>query len=416
MTTTVVNTEEQDKKWIEKIHERIKTWGISSKEEAYLRRILRVYNMPDLTKQKGNPVEMIVERVISSEYYKGFLELSVPEVVAEYETFDMFGFPLDHVARRPSDSYFIQKDWKDSSQSMLLRPHTTVMWYHYLTKGEWLRHLEETWKIQVLSPWKVYRVDELDTTHHECFHQIDGLKIVKKDIENITQETLKEVLSETITLIFWEEVSCSFHEDSFPYTVESLEVEVEYDEKVIEVLWAGIVHPDVLEKLWVDSSKYHWWAFGFWIERLAMLLKKIPDIRIFWSEDERILKQWGDFEAYRAVSKLPPVFKDISFLVGKQLFIRDKQESQKKWEIEIVNEEDSFEIAGIVRDIAGWIVEEVRVIDIYENDSQFGSGQKSVTIKIVFRSLERSLTHEEINILYFQIRESITNELWYTLR
>ena len=412
MKTTIPNKDEQ---WIESVQKQIDQWGLSPKQEAYLKRILRVYNMPDLTKQKWNPVEMIARRLISSDYYKDFVRLDVPEVVAEYETFDMFHFPHDHVARRPSDSYFIQKDEGDSSQSMLLRPHTTVMWYHYL-KGEWRETLEKNGEIKILSTGKVYRVDELDTTHHECFHQIDGLKIVRKDREEITQNTLREVLSETIRSVFWKEVPHKFHEDSFPYTVESLEVEVEYNEKVIEVLWAWIVHPSVLEALWIDSTKYSGWAFGFWIERLAMLLKDIPDIRIFWSEDERVLKQWWDFEPYKAVSSLPPVYKDISCIVDKTLFQKDEKESQKKWAIELINEADSFEIAGIVRDIAGWIVEEVRVIDIYENDSQFGSDKKSVTINIVFRSLERSLTHEEINILYFQIRESITNELWYTLR
>ncbi len=416
MSDTAMIIPNQDKKWIGFLEKKINTGDLSSKEEAYLRRILRVYNMPDLSKQKGNPVEMVIARILNAGYYRGFTQLNIPEIVAEYETFDMFHFPQDHVARRPSDSYFIQKDTQNPSKSMLLRPHTSVMWYHYLIKWWGLEALKKEWEIKILSSGKVYRVDELDTTHHECFHQIDGLKIIRKDKEIITQDTLKEVLSETIRSVFVKEVPHKFHKDSFPYTVESLEVEVEYNGKVIEILGAGIVHPDVLELLWIDSAKYNGWAFGFWIERLAMLLKDIPDIRIFWSEDERVLKQWGDFEPYNIVSSLPPVYKDISFIVDKNLFIKDKVESQKKWEIEIINEADSFEIAWLVRDIAGWLVEEVRVTDIYENDSQFWSDKKSVTVKIVFRSLEKSLTHDEINILYFQIRDKIIEDLWYKLR
>ena len=134
---------------------------------------------------------------------------------------------------------------------------------------------------------------------------------------------MKDVLSNTIKSVFWKDLPHKFNEDSFPYTLESLEVEVEYNWKKIEVLWSWIVHPEVLEKLWIDSKKYNWWAFGFWIERLAMSLKNIPDIRIFWSLDPRILKQWWNFDSYNSVSSLPPVYKDISFLVDKKLFEKD---------------------------------------------------------------------------------------------
>lgn len=135
-------------------------------------------------------------------------------------------------------------------------------------------------------------MDELDKTHHECFHQIDGLRIVAKDREIIDQNTLKDVLSATIKALFGESVQYRFHADQFPYTLDSLEVEVEYEGQWIEVLGAGIVHPSVLEKLGIDPEKYNGWAFGFGIERLAMPLKKVPDIRIFWSHDPRITAQW----------------------------------------------------------------------------------------------------------------------------
>jgi len=265
MENNIISIPNDDEKWINYLKNEISNQKLTEKEVAYLKRILRIYDMPDLSKQTWNPVEMIINSILNSDYFENFSMLRVPEIVWEYETFDLFNFPENHVARRPSDSYFIKKDHKNNKESILLRPHTSVMWYHYITKWWWLEELQKTWKLKALSWWKTYRVDELDKTHHECFHQIDGLKITAKDKELITQNTLKEVLSNTIKSIFWNEIKYYFNEDSFPYTLESLEAEVEYQWKRIEVLWSWIVHPKVLEKLWIDPTKYNGWALGFGI-------------------------------------------------------------------------------------------------------------------------------------------------------
>lgn len=406
-----------DDYWFNYIKEQIKKSAeLDIKQKAYLQRIIRVHSMLNLIKEKWNPVNMVFERIIGSQYFRGFDLVSVPEVVNEYETFDLFNFPNNHVARRVSDSYFIKKDDKDTSKSMLLRPHTSVMWKYVMDELKWKKVLEQWGKLQILSSWKVYRVDDIDPTHHECFHQIDGLKITRKEKELITQETLKNVLLEVIHSLFWEDIEYRFNVDTFPYTQESLEVEVMFNWKWLEVLWAWIVHPTVMEKLWLDSEKYNGWAFGFWIERLAMALKKIPDIRLFWSNDERVKKQWWTFESYKEVSNLPPVYKDISFIAPKTKFIKDINESEKSGSFELENEADLFEIAWIIRDIAWDLVEEVKIIDMFENTKKFWTDNKSVSIKITFRSLERTLTNEEINIMYFKIRENIENELWYRLR
>jgi len=405
-----------DNKWIDFINTKLELWNLADKEVWYLKRIFRVYNMPNLIKQEWNPVNMIVDSIYNSEFFKDFKHIESPEVVNEYETFDLFNFPDEHVARRISDSYFINKDSNNLSNSMLLRPHTSVMWKYFLEDAKWKEELEKTWEVNVLSSWKVYRVDDVDPTHHECFHQIDWLKIIEKNNEEITQDTLKKVLENVIHTLFWENIEYKFNVDTFPYTKESLEVEVMFNWKWLEVLWAWIVHHSVMDKLWLDSEKYNWWAFGFWIERLAMALKKIPDIRLFWSEDERVTKQWGDFEAYKEVSNLPPVFKDISFLVPKNMFLKDLNESEKSWELELVNEADLFDIAWISRDVAWDLIEEIKIVDIFESDKKFWEDKKSVSIKITFRSLERTLTNEEINKMYFEIRSKIENELNYNLR
>ena len=342
-----------------------------------------------------------------------------PEVVNEYATFDLFFFPKDHVARRPSDSFFIEKN-EDTKKSILLRPHTTVVWYYYLIEQWGKEKLYQTWEVKVLSYWKVYRVDNLDKTHHQVFHQIDGFKIVEKSKEMITQSTLKEVLTQTIQAIFGTDVKIRFSEDNFPYTVESLEAEVFYDWEWLEVLGAGIINPEVFKMLWIDPEKYNWWAFWFGIERLAMLLKWVPDIRIFWSNDPRITKQWWEKDKkFEEVSKYPPVYKDVSFIVPKDRFIKDEEETKKKWTIQVKDEHHFWEISNVIRD-AMWekqdLVEEVIITDIYENDKKFWENRKSVTIKIKFRSFERTLTNEEINKVYFKIRDMIESRLWYELR
>ncbi len=405
----------EDQKHLKALEEKLKNFKLNATEIAYYNRILRVTSMPDLTKIPWNPVNMIVEKLTCSDYFKDFTIFSSPEVVKEFETFDLFYFPEDHVARRPSDSYFLQKT-NNKDDNLLLRPHTTIMWYHYLVKWEWWEKLKNTWEIQLLSYWKTYRVDELDKNHHECFHQIDWLKISLKEKEIINQDTLKDVLTQTIKSIFWENVEFRFNVDTFPYTTDSLEVEVKNGDKWLEVLWAGVVKWEVLEKLWIDSSIYNWWAFGFGIERLAMALKKIPDIRIFWSGDKRILSQWGNLETpYKEISQFPPVYKDISMIVPKNKFIVDEKELE---EIKLTRETEAnfFAITWIIRDIGDPLIEEVKIIDNFQNDKKFGNDKKSITIKIIFRAIDRTLTNEEINKIYFEIRENITKVLAYELR
>ena len=211
-----------------------------------------------------------------------------------------------------------------------------------------------------------------------------------------------------------------FSQDQFPYTVESLEVEVYHNGKWLEVLWAGIINPEVFKMLWIDPEKYNGWAFGFGIERLAMLLKWVSDIRVFWSKDPRITKQWEEKDKkFEEVSKFLPVYKDVSFTVPKNKFIKDEEETKKKWTIQVEDEHNFWEISNVVRD-AMWekqdLVEEVIITDIYENDEKFWEDKKSLTIKIKFRSFERTLTNEEINKVYFKIREMIENRLGYELR
>lgn len=403
--------------WIRFLENRIHTENLSLKEISYIKRIIRVLRMPDLTQIPWHPLQLILERILSSSFYKDFDCVVTPEVVTEWETFDVFHFPENHVARRPSDSYFLQKS-ENHAKSILLRPHTSVMWFYYLVCQDGKEKLQTRGEVKALSFWKVYRVDELDNTHHECFHQIDGLYLVEKAKTIITQEILKEVLGTTIKIIFWPDIEYRFHKDEFPYTRESLEAEVFYDGKWMEVLGAGVVQESVLGKLWIDSEKYNGWAFGFWLERMAMLLKRVFDIRVFWSKDPRITSQWGNFDPFVPVSDFPATTRDISFLVKKYQFIVDEEETQKKGYIQLTKdtESDFFDIASIARDVSWNIIESIRIHDIFEDDDRFWKEYKSVCIRITFRSFERTLSNDEVNEIYFTIRRKMEEELWFQLR
>ncbi len=104
--------------------------------------------MPDLSRREDHPIKIVIDKITGASFYDGFAHVQIPEVVAEWETFDLFNFPEVHVARRVSDSYFVNKS-DDVKESILLRPHTSVMWYHYLIEGGGKEVLEKQEKYQL---------------------------------------------------------------------------------------------------------------------------------------------------------------------------------------------------------------------------------------------------------------------------
>jgi phenylalanyl-tRNA synthetase alpha chain len=157
-------------------------------------------------------------------------------------------------------------------------------------------------------------------------------------------------------------------------------MEIEVNGKWVEVLGAGVVQPPVLEKLGIDSEKYNGWAFGFGLERLAIISMDLPDIRLFWSEDERVKKQLKLGNKFVEVSKYPPIVRDISFVVESDFIPND--------------------YFDLVRETAPDLVEEVHLIDKYENVEKFGENMLSYAFRITYRSTERTLTSEEVDTLH----------------
>jgi len=222
------------------------------------------------------------------------------------------------------------------------------------------------------------------------------LHICRKDEKIISQKDLKDVQVDLAKGIFGPDVKWKFIPDTFPYTVESLEMDIKFNGKWMEVNGAGLVHPQVLKNFGLDPEIYNGWAFGFG-DRLAMIKMEIPDIRILWSNDPRITGQFKNINSkYKEVSKHPAATRDISFIISKSVNLNNYYE--------------------IIRDCAGNLIEEVRLLDSYENEKKFGQGKISYTFRITYRSPERTLESREINEVQEKIREKTEKELKAVLR
>jgi phenylalanyl-tRNA synthetase alpha chain len=345
-------------------------------------RIRRYLNMPDLSRTEGSPIKEVVDRILAYPYFKDLDTIKTPEIVPADISFDLFDFPADHPARSKSDTYYVD-------DKNILRTHTTVMWYYYLNDTGVKQRVAENKPVGAFSFGKVYRKDEIDSKHMNVFHQIDGWYLTPKALKTITKTDLEEALGNIAKAVFGPEVKYRLNPDTFPYTDPSLEMEVEIGGKWVEVVGCGVVKSSVLDKLGVDSKNYTGWAFGFGLERLAIVSMDLPDIRLLWSNDERVKKQLKLGQKFVQVSKFPPVPRDISFIVDKS-FVPNNY-------------------FDLIREIGGDLVEQVELMDKYENEAKFGKDKISYTYHVVYRSPERTLTAEEVEPLHNKLYEETKN-------
>ncbi len=364
---------------IDTIEEKMLIAELQKRTDADGLRMARFLNMPDLSRMKGNPIAEIVSRILKSPYFKDLDVIKTPEIVPASISFDLFDFPVDHPARSRSDTYYVD-------DRNILRTHTTIMWYYYLLDENIKRRIAANEPVGAFSFGKVYRRDEIDRNHMNVFHQIDGWYLAPKSVKTIETKELEEALGNIAIAVFGPDVKYRLNKDTFPYTDPSLEMEVEIEGKWVEVVGCGVVKGSVLEKLGVDSSNYTGWAFGFGLERLAIVSMSLPDIRLLWSEDPRVTKQLQLGKKFVEVSKYPPITRDISFIIGSDFVPND--------------------YFDLIRDIGGNLVEQVSLLDKYENAAKFGAGKMSYTYRIIYRSNERTLTVEEINPIQEKITEA----------
>jgi phenylalanyl-tRNA synthetase alpha chain len=352
---------------------------LEPKTDVQSLRMKKYLSMPDLSRTPGSPINEIVTRILGQEDFKDFDIIKVPEVVPLDVSFDIYGFAPDHPARSPSDTYFLD-------EQNILRPHTTVMWYYYLNQPEVKEKMARGEAVGFFSFGKVYRKDEVDRNHMNIFHQMDGGFLIPKSKKTINVDDLQKVLSDVAKAVFGPDIKYRFNPDTFPYTDPSLEMEIEVGGRWIEVLGCGIMTDNLIRNLGLNPEEWSNWAFGFGLERLAIISMDLPDIRLFWSEDERVKKQLVLGQKYQEVSKFPPVVRDISFIVPKTFVPND--------------------YFDLVRENVPDLVEEIALIDKYENDIKFGADKLSYAYRITYRSLDRTLTSDEVDTIHKKIEQA----------
>ena len=204
----------------------------------------------------------------------GFQEVDGPEIESERFNFDMLNIRESHPARQMHDTFYIE------NKSKVLRTHTSPVQIRSL--------LEESPPLAIMSAGKVYRKDD-DATHLPMFHQVEGIYVA----EDVNFSNLKYLINQIIQKIFDQKTKVRFRPSFFPFTEPSAEVDVMGKDGWLEVLGCGMVHPNVLSKSNIDPEKYSGFAFGFGVDRLAMLMFEVRDLRLFFENDLRFLRQFS---------------------------------------------------------------------------------------------------------------------------
>lgn len=320
----------------------------------------------------------IIRSLIEQHFGSRYAALrNLDPIVTTKQNFDDLGFPLHHPGRSKSDTYYLNRD-------NVLRTHTSAHEIDTFKEGH------DRWLLAA----DVYRRDEIDASHYPVFHQMEGACVLPSDtaaatldaesaelearllragliVDDQTQRVtpdnpyqlehdattaeavrrnLKANLNALTLSLFGGHgpLEIRWIEAYFPFTSPSYEVEVKFAGKWLEILGCGVVRHRTLELAGQDHKIG--WAFGLGLERLAMILFGVPDIRLFWSKDQRFAEQFrpGQVSTFKAYSRYPPVLRDVSF------WLPEGKEGEAPW-----SANDFFEV---VREVAGDLVESTRLV------------------------------------------------------
>ncbi|XP_067633547.1 probable phenylalanine--tRNA ligase, mitochondrial [Eurosta solidaginis] len=388
--------------------------------------------------QRNHPLSIIRQRIVSYFYsayrnsrgnplFSVYDQLS-PIVTVE-QNFDNLLFPGDHVSRAKADCYYINRNH-------LLRAHTTAHQSDLISCG-----LDN-----FMVAGEVYRRDEIDSTHYPVFHQLDAVRLVTKDtlfgrnldleifekdwqfhVQNhsppqtsskcldetkqachtleavkLMEHEMKNILVGLARDLFGTQLEYRWVDTYFPFTQPSWELEILYKGKWLEVLGCGIMRHEILQRSGAHNQIGY--AFGLGLERLAMVLFDIPDIRLFWSNDSGFLNQFSEenlhkLPKYKPVSGYPQCTNDLSF-----------------WLPTGVEVDAGFacnDFYDLVRSVAGDVVEQISLVDRFKHPK---TGKSSVCFRIVYRHMERTLTQAEANQVHKRIADACAETFQVQIR
>ena len=239
---------------------------------------------------KLHPLTQVTDDIVRAFRKIGFAVADGPEIEDEYHCFDALNTPADHPARDSQDTFYVAPSAQNSElktqNSQLLRTHTSSVQIRVMEK--------QPPPVRIIVPGRVYRRDNADATHNPTFHQIEGLYVDK----NVTVSDLKGTVEFVFRELMGSDVKIRFRPHYFSYTEPSYEIDFtnalveKMGKDWLEIAGCGMVHPQVFETVGYDPEVWTGWAFGFGIERIAMLRYGINDIRLFYENDARFLRQF----------------------------------------------------------------------------------------------------------------------------
>ena len=232
-------------------------------------------SLPGRKQSQGSlhPITISMNRIQSLFHSIGFDIATGPEIEDDYHNFTALNIPEEHPARAMHDTFYIDKNH-------VLRTHTSPVQVRYLKNN--------TPPLRIISPGRVYRVDS-DATHSPMFHQVEGLWVD----ERVSFANLKGVIQDFLQNFFEDEsISVRFRPSFFPFTEPSAEIDMSWNDGWLEIGGCGMIHPSVLSQVNIDSEKFQGFAFGLGVERLTMIKYGINDLRPFFTNDIRFLKQF----------------------------------------------------------------------------------------------------------------------------
>jgi phenylalanyl-tRNA synthetase alpha chain len=244
------------------------------------------FTLPGRRRRVGklHPLTQVTEDIVRSFRKIGFVVADGPEIEDEYHCFDALNTPADHPARDTQDTFYLPA--AEDQRSMLLRTHTSSVQIRVMK--------QQAPPVRIIVPGRVYRRDNADATHNPTFHQVEGLYVDR----NVTVGDLKGTVEFVFKELMGAETRIRFRPHYFSYTEPSFEIDFssaltrKMGKEWLEIAGCGMVHPQVFENVGYDPEVWTGWAFGFGIERIAMIRYGITDIRLFYENDVRFLRQF----------------------------------------------------------------------------------------------------------------------------